>query len=72
MKIKAEQPQLILFAANLEGISMKNFLNMKALTLPSRGYDITLQRDIDEIMINNYNPEWIKAWNANMGIQIYL
>lgn len=23
-------------------------------------------------MINNYNPEWIKAWNANMDMQICL
>ena len=28
-----------------------------------------LERDIDEILINNYNPEWIKAWNGNMDIQ---
>ena len=27
-----------------------------------------LQRDIDEIMVNNYNAEWIVAWNANIDI----
>ena len=25
-------------------------------------------RDIDEIFINNYNPEWIVNWNANIDI----
>lgn len=29
-----------------------------------------LKRRINEIWINNYNPEWIRAWNGNMDIQI--
>ena len=28
-----------------------------------------LQRDVDEIYVNNYNPEWLVAWNANLDIQ---
>ena len=31
-----------------------------------------LQRDIDEIYINNYNPEWLTSWNANLDIQLVL
>ena len=27
-------------------------------------------RDIDEIFINNYNEEWIRAWDSNMDIQM--
>ena len=33
-----------------------------------RGVNIILARDVDEIYINNYNPEWIRAWNANMDL----
>ena len=30
---------------------------------------VLLQRDVDEIWVNNYNPEWILAWNANHDLQ---
>ena len=33
------------------------------------GCTILLQRDVDEIMVNNYNPEWTLSWNANHDIQ---
>ena len=33
-----------------------------------KGSEVLLQRDIDEIFINNYNPEWIVAWDANIDI----
>ena len=33
------------------------------------GSAVLLQRDIDEIYVNNYNPERLKAWNANLDIQ---
>ena len=33
------------------------------------GSAVLPQRDIDEIYVNNYNPEWLKAWNANLDIQ---
>ena len=35
---------------------------------PRKGSEVLLQRDIDEIMVNNYNAEWIVAWNANIDI----
>ena len=35
---------------------------------PRKGSEVLLQRDIDEIFINNYNPEWIVDWNANIDI----
>ena len=34
-----------------------------------RGMIIVLARDIDEIYINNYNPEWLLAWDGNIDIQ---
>ena len=41
----------------------------KALSISSKGYTVWLKRDVDEININGYNPEWIKCWNGNMDIQ---
>jgi len=35
---------------------------------PRKGSEVLLRRDIDEIFINNYNPEWITDWNANIDI----
>jgi hypothetical protein len=34
-----------------------------------KGVNIILARDVDEMYINNYNPEWIRAWDANIDIQ---
>ena len=44
----------------------------KALTSTKRGYKVVQQRDLTEICINPYNIEWMRAWNANMDIQICL
>ena len=38
------------------------------LELPRKGSEVLLQRDIDEVFINNYNAEWIVAWNANIDL----
>ena len=35
---------------------------------PRKGSEILLRRDIDETMLNQYNPEWIKAWNGNIDL----
>ena len=43
-----------------------------ALEVSSTGYTIVHERDIDEIYINNYNPGWIRSWNANMDLQLCL
>ena len=35
---------------------------------PRKGSEVLLQRDIDEIFINNYNVEWLVNWNANLDL----
>ena len=35
---------------------------------PRKGSEVLLQRDIDEIFVNNYNAEWIVNWNANIDL----
>ena len=44
----------------------------EALSVNKRGYSIHYMRDIDEVMVNTYNPEWIAAWNGNMDFQLCL
>ena len=45
---------------------------LAALGLSGSGYTYHLARDIDEIFINSYNPEWLRAWNGNMDLQVTL
>ena len=44
----------------------------QALGVSVHGYRIVHKRDVDEIYVNNYNPEWILNWNANMDLQLCL
>ena len=37
---------------------------------PGKGCKLHLKRDIDEIFINNYNPEWLEAWDSNIDISL--
>ena len=43
-----------------------------ALSVNKCGYSIHYKRDVSEIMVNTYNPEWISAWNGNMDMQLCL
>ena len=51
-------------------VSMDDYLT--ALKTTKSGYSVVLARDIDETMINNFNEEWLRAWNGNIDIQICL
>ena len=42
---------------------------VEALKTTNRGYSVVFQRDIDEIYINPYNVEWMRAWDANLDLQ---
>ena len=35
-----------------------------------KGFTVNLQRDTNEIYINNFNHEWLACWNANLDISI--
>ena len=45
---------------------------IKALSTSRLGYTVVLQRDVDEIYVNSYNAEWIRAWDGNIDFQIAL
>jgi hypothetical protein len=34
-----------------------------------QGHMILLERDIDEVYINAFNPEWLEAWGGNIDLQ---
>ena len=44
----------------------------EALRVTKKGKVIILKRNLEELWVNNYNPEWIRAWNGNMDVQICL
>ena len=54
----------------MAGVEYDEYL--KALGTSRAGYSIVNQRDIDEIYINSFNSEWLRAWNANLDIQVVL
>ena len=41
----------------------------QALAFSSKGYTIVYARDIDELMVNPYNPEITRAWDGNTDFQ---
>ena len=50
------------------GVSKKEYKD--ALRVSIRGSVLILKRSVKERNINNYNPLWLSAWNANIDIQL--
>ena len=40
-----------------------------ALSISTRGKIVILERNLNELYINNYNQKWLLAWNGNMDLQ---
>ena len=51
-------------SAGGEPISYYHY-EMAVLQQPRKGSEVLLRRDIDEVFMSNYNPEWMEAWDAN-------
>ena len=66
IKIRERIKQL----CDLAGVTVGSYYI--ALSESKSGYALVQRRDLNEIYINSYNPEWIRAWNGNMDIQIVL
>ena len=45
---------------------------ISALSFCQVGYSVVLRRDLDEVYINSYNKEFIRAWDGNMDMQFVL
>ena len=49
-------------------VSEEDYLT--ALSYNRFGHSYHMKRDIDEIHINSYNVEWLRAWDGNLDIQV--
>ena len=58
----------ILEMLEIAGVSKEDYI--EALSNNYTNYSYHQKRDIDEIYINSYNPEWLRSWNANIDVQI--
>ena len=71
LQYKSERLIRLLNCAGLSAASDDELVKYyeNALAISDVGYRIIHSRDVDETFVNNYNPEWIVAWNANMDFQ---
>ena len=53
-----------------ETIGCSKEIYEEAISTTEKGNVLILKRGFKEIWINNYNPNWLMAWNANMDIQL--
>ena len=70
-KYLKERLLLILRKADIDGKDDEEKIENyeEALSISPKRYSVVVKRDIDEIKVNLYNPEWILCWNGNMDIQ---
>ena len=70
-----EQPNIddnMTFHEFLRAIETSEEDYMRFLSMSSSGSILVLQRDVKDRFTNNFNKEWLEAWNANMDVQIAL
>ena len=63
-KMREERVRAMLDVANVDFDEYH-----KLLAMNRKGVQVILQRDIEEVNINSYNPKWLELWNANLDIQ---
>ena len=64
---RIEEVLKIASAGRKEPITYEDY-EMAVVQQPRKGSEVLLRRDIDEIFVNNYNPEWIVTWDANIDV----
>ena len=52
------------------GVTLKEY--EEALAHNKAGYTLVLARCVSEVQTNNYNVEWIRAWQGNIDLQVSL
>ena len=55
---------------NLLDIEYREYIN--SLSFCHVGYSTVLRRDLDEVYVNPYNKEYLRAWDGNMDVQFVL
>ncbi|KAJ8369406.1 hypothetical protein SKAU_G00094340 [Synaphobranchus kaupii] len=70
---EANREKRIKALLRLAGLNETNYdTYLEALKSSKGGYSLVMARDIDEVFVNSYNPEWTEAWNGNTDLQITL
>ena len=71
---KANRMKRILKVLALAGLESESGIALyeEALTFSLAGYSVLVERDLSEIYVNSYNPEWARAWNGNTDLQVCL
>ena len=67
---KSNREKRIKEVCKLAGVGFDVYI--EALGTSTTGHSVVQKRDLDEIYINSYNIEWLRAWNGNMDIQVVL
>ena len=63
---------ILIHAEIADDLRTSRKLYYEALGVSNKGKIIILKRTVQEMWVNNYNPEWLLAWNGNMDIQLCL
>ena len=69
---KINLDDVLIHAEIADTLEFSRQLYYEALRVSKKGKTIILKRTVQEMWVNNYNPEWILAWNGNMDIQLCL
>ena len=74
--LKKQRLNKLLLKADIAGNNdeerLSNYVEALSLSYGAKGYEVLIKRDTDEIFINNYNEEYLLAWDSNMDIQVCL
>ena len=65
-----EQNRLLRIKEMLAVAGVDEVFYYGALQHSKKGVKIVQKRDLDEIMIESYNPEWLKVWNGNISLLV--
>ena len=80
-EVEFQLQRLLECAEDLDDISLKQILfeagvsraeYYEALSVSSKGTKVILKRTVRDMFVNNYNTEWLRAWNGNMDLQVCL
>ena len=71
-QLEEEQLKIITIEQILSKANIQSEDYYAALNVSQTGACVILKRTPKEIYINNYNPEWLKAWDGNMDLQVCL
>ena len=63
---------ILIHAEIADDLKTSRELYYEALGVSKKGKVVILKRTVQEMWVNNYNPEWMLAWDGNMDIQLCL